>query len=168
MGSKTCRFKAEIKWGSADEQPDDPAVMPQALITACELWKQAGGRSGADKQLLAEICTLTAKALRCSFIKDNLFDGTEDILANDDIEGENITVYAADFSKGCVPTVRASAEFQLPMTIEFGSQEEVEAWEEENDYLAAGVSFQFLPIDDTTDYLGSLSNHEELSLRLVE
>ena len=166
MGEKTYAIKVEIKWGCPDEQPSDPSFMPDDLITGYNLWSEAGGIGATDQGVLAKICSLVASCLSCTFMPDNLHNGVDDIATDDEIDGEEDAVQAADFFNGCVPTVRASAVFKLPMNKEFRSQDDLDAWQDENDFLDNAISFSFHPVIDS-DYIGALWNHQGMTVTLI-
>ena len=165
MSKKTCTIQVNIRWGAPDDQPIDPSIMPDDLIRAQHLWQEAGGRGATDQKVLTEMCKITARCLSCTFVADNLFAGVNDLAIDDEIEAEEITVQAADFSDGCVPTICAGAVFKLPMHIAIESQDDLEAWQEENDYLDNAIVFSFHPNDDS-DYIGSLWNHQGITVSL--
>ncbi len=166
MIEKTYTIQVDIRWGSPDDQPSDPSIMPDDLIRAHHLWQEAGGRGATDQNVMAEIYKITARCLSCAFVADNLFAGVNDIAINDEIEAEEVTVQAVDFSDGCVPSICAIAVFELPMHKNIQSQEDLEAWQEENDYLDNAIVFSFHPNDDF-DYIGSLWNHQGITVSLT-
>jgi hypothetical protein len=162
-----CDFIAYIKWGAPDEQPADEDSVPESLRKAKKLWEAAGGREGKDPTKLKEICELTAKALKCCFLKCNLTKLTDekDDLLSEEVEGKDVVVLGVDFSDGLIPSVKAQARLKIAFKKPFLSEEDIRAWEEENDYLDAGVVFQFDTEDP--DYFGALFNHQGLELSLA-
>ena len=157
-------FQTHIK-GTVRDQPEEPREMPANLIKASKLWKQAGGREPKTKGKPVEMLRLTASALRCYFVPGNIMTGAEDIAETNDVVCTKVTVSAADFSEGVVPWVKASAWFSITFKKPIVSTADLSEWQERNDLLDNGVSFQF--DGRRGDYVGALTEHDGVQLELM-
>ena len=108
---------------------------------------------------------LTASALRCYFVPGNITTGAEDIAETNDVVCTKVTVSAADFSEGVVPWVKASAWFSITFKKPIVSTADLSEWQERNDLLDNGVSFQF--DGRRGDYVGALTEHDGVQLELM-
>jgi hypothetical protein len=149
-------FEANIKWGNAN---DDFSFdeLPQEFLKAKEL--QASGND--------ECLSILLPFLTCLFLPENIFGDIEDVfeLDEDEITCNKLLITALDFSQTNIPKVKATAYFELNLNSDFDF-DELDEWQDENDMLDNGISFEWeIPTIDEDADVRSLG-HEGLSFEV--
>ena len=127
---KTKKFVAEIKWGVTSIDPPASSLPPE-FATAKMLCEQHNSAA----------FELVNKYLICSFVPDNITGDLSKILVvNGQVDSSNVQIIGLSFKHRNLPAVRAVAEFEL-QTAGNLSQEKLEKWEDENEWLDNRISF---------------------------
>jgi hypothetical protein len=140
---------ANIKWGLADEPPES---LPEAFAEARSLWEKKDPRTYA----------IVERFLECYFLPGEVMGDVTELFAvdpSDELRAERVEVFGVDFSAGPLPSVRATASFVLEPKDPALTQERLDAWQDENDFLDSAISFQWA----LDDYANPLSTHRGLS-----
>ena len=155
-GVKT--FEANIKWGSANDDIDTEQL-PSEMLEAKALWDAKDERAFA----------LVSKFIRCAFVPDNIFGDISDILdLDDEVEAETIVVTGVDFAESNLPKVCAYAHFKLSVVDGIG-ESEIEEWQDSNDMLDVGVSFEWNFPELSDDDLDIYSwDHQGLGFSMIK
>lgn len=150
-------FEAWIKWGYSNDDVEEDHLPPE-FREAKRLWQE---------ERIEEAGSLIAPFIRCVFISSNLNGEVTEILdVPDEVEATEVSVYGLDFSETNLPKVKASAKFVLQVTTPL-TQERLNEWQEENDMLDNGVSFEW-SIEGVDEDLDLCSwNHSGLGMQLA-
>jgi len=140
-----------MKWFSPADQPDDIKQLPPEFLEAKNLWdKDAEGN-------LDKMIHLLAPYVGARFIASNI-SGWEELFADTaegfgETEASEIRIVGIDFSESPIPTCKAEAEFDIPVTGAFAATSSDE-WQDENGPFTDAVIFYWnLPRDDETEEL---------------
>jgi hypothetical protein len=149
------QFNARIKRGSASA-PNDSFILPSDFVIARQLWESKNSDCFIKLQ----------PYLKCIYLPFALTNMPDFFLFDDEILAHSITIQQINFTDSDLPIITANAIFDLPTTNNL-SQAQIELWEQENEYLDWGVSFEWhLECNDGVSELSTLVNYDELNFHL--
>lgn len=101
-----------------------------------------------------------------------LVDGERIQLPNEEVVGSSLMVRLHSFSELSVPTLSIGAKFTFPVTKPFQSQDELDAYQEQTDYLYNALSFELDPdatevTDQDAEYMTMIA-WDEMGFELAE
>ena len=162
-------FEAYIKWGMPDGQPD-LARVPKEFFTIKKHWENE------DNDQFESDSLMLGKHLKVAFCAADLRNAEaifEDKFETINVERENIQIRKMDFSRGILPSIKATARFALRFKDDF-DLDTLDDWQEveENDHLYWGMTFMYL-IDDWDEYEdpfmeGDLNSHRGLDVSIID
>jgi hypothetical protein len=147
-------FIARIKRGAVDE-PIGSFIIPASFGALQDFL--SNNKSSQYPQL--------EKSLACLFLPDNLSDDVpEFLLIDDEINSNRINIENIILNKEAdLPIITATAEFILPTT-HVVTQEELDQWQEENEFLDNAISFEWLLEPKSNELASSvLTLYDELT-----
>jgi predicted DNA-binding WGR domain protein len=163
-------FYGNMNCFEIDEQPKNFNILPDAFKAAYDLWKKT-------KKSNNEITELLSPFICAKFIPLNIVGWEELFIQSNEEEFQEydaikIKLVGVDFSTKPIPSCRAEAWFKIPTTKNFSklSFEDLEEWQENNDYFYSAISFGWeIPgIPDLEDLDLWYSKHSGCECVLVE
>lgn len=149
----TTRVYANMKWFNVGDQAASFDDLPEEFKTAHGLWK-ADKKKNASKILELVGPFVGARLVLCNV------SGWEELFADPagdgfpEIEASTINVVGIDFAAEPLPSCKAEAYFDVPVTKDFAKVSDLDDWQSENDTFTGAVIFYWnVPRSDSTEDL---------------
>lgn len=154
----TTKFTARIKRGSVDA-PNGSFLIPSSFGLLQDLLSNKTSHPYIQLE----------KSLTCLFIPDNLIGDIPDfLLIDDEVCASSVFIERVFIANDQdLPFITASAEFIFPTTHKI-TQTELNAWEENNEFLDNAISFEWLlKPKDVALISNVLTEYDELSFTVA-
>ena len=162
------QYVARITGGTPDSQPDEARV-PEDLKKARQLWKTKYSSANQLTRRNQEIYRLILPFLRVNFIPDNLNDEGRNLMGEkgeNEYPAESFIIQDATFDRGPLPTLCATATFNLPLKESFASTKAFDEWQKKNRSLTWGVVFEYV-LGEADENFYPLFTYRDLEGELV-